>query len=115
MSRARAKGTRAETAVVDYLRQWFPAVERRAVRGARDAGDIAGLPDVVLEVKDCTTMKMGEWMNELEGEKANAGARLGAVWHKRRGKGSPGAWYVTLSGEDFAKLLARVMAPLSRG
>jgi hypothetical protein len=44
MSKAKAKGTSAETAVVKFLiDNGFPYAERRALNGALDLGDITGL------------------------------------------------------------------------
>lgn len=106
MSAARQKGTRAETAVVDYLRTvGFPQAERRALGGNKDRGDIAGVVSTVLEVKDCKTTDLAGWVRELEAEIANDGARYGAVVHKRRGKGSPGDWYATMPVSRLVTLL----------
>lgn len=45
MSASKRKGTSFETAVVGYLRDEHGLpVERRALRGTRDCGDITGLP-----------------------------------------------------------------------
>src|SRR5690606_27104000 len=52
MSRSKDIGTRAETAVVRYLRaNGFEHAERRALRGRQDAGDITGTPGICWEVK----------------------------------------------------------------
>ena len=51
MSRSKAKGTAAETAVVRFLRAvGFTQAERRTLGGTQDRGDIAGVPGVVIEV-----------------------------------------------------------------
>lgn len=107
MSRARAKGTRFESAIVDYLRNAgdLPHVERRARSGAKDRGDIAGIPGVVIEAKACREMELAKWVDEAEVERVNDGAAIGVVWHHRRGKGSPGDGYVTMSGWQFISLL----------
>jgi hypothetical protein len=106
-SSAKAAGTRAETAVALYLRdRGFPHAERRARTGAKDQGDISGLLGGVVEVKDCARLDLAGWIAEAEAEKENAGGWWSAVWHKRRGKSSPGGWYVTLTGATFATLLA---------
>lgn len=106
MSKQRAKGTGAETAVVEYLRtSGHPRVERRALSGQLDRGDIAGIPDVVIEVKNCARMALSEWMDEAQEERANDRALMGVVWHKRKGKGSPADWYVTMRGDDFTMCL----------
>jgi hypothetical protein len=108
VSRNKAKGTRAESAVVDYLRAlWWPHAERRTATGRNDRGDVNlanGLP-VVIEVKNHAAMSLAEWVDEANQESANADAEFGVVWHKRRGKGSPAEWYVTMTGATFAELL----------
>lgn len=106
MSAAKKKGTAAETAVVTYLRAMgFTQVERRTLGGAYDRGDIAGIPGTVIEVKNCARQELGAWVAEAELERDNDRASLGAVWHKRRGKGDPADWFVTMSGAQFAELL----------
>lgn len=107
MSAARRRGTRAETAVVEFLRaSGFTHAERRAPAGTRDRGDVAGVPGVVVEVKDCARTELAGWLDEAGREADNARARLAVVWHKRRGRGSPAEWFVTMSGSTFAVLLA---------
>lgn len=106
MSASKRKGTSAETAVVAYLRaQGFIQAERRALGGSQDRGDIAGIPGVVIEVKNCARAELAAWTDEAVAEGANDGADVSVVWHKRRGRGNPGAWFVTMTGEQFAALL----------
>ncbi len=107
MSKSKQKGTAAETAVVKWLQcNGYPDVERRALGGVLDKGDIAGLRSMVLEVKDHARMDLAGWIGEAEQERVNAGASHCAVVHKRRGKGNPNDWYVTLSGEQLLRFLA---------
>lgn len=102
MSRQKAKGTAAETAVVNYLREHgFPHVERRTLSGVNDKGDIAGIPWLVTEVKNHKQMQLAQWVDEAEIERENAKAKYGVVWHKRVGRTNPGLWYVTMTGETF--------------
>ncbi|MFI5664623.1 hypothetical protein [Streptomyces sp. NPDC051684] len=106
MSRSKAKGTAAETAVVRFLREaGFTQAERRTLNGVQDRGDIAGIPGVVIEVKNCARQELPAWIGEAERERDNDRAGLGVVWHKRRGKADPGAWFVSMSGGQFAALL----------
>jgi hypothetical protein len=106
VSRSKAKGTAAETAVVRFLRTaGFTQAERRTLSGAQDRGDIAGVPGVVIEVKNCARQELPAWVVEAELERDNDRAGLGVVWHKRRGKADPGDWFVTMSGTQFAALL----------
>lgn len=106
MSAAKKKGTAAESAIVTYLRSMgFVQAERRSLNGSYDRGDIAGIPGVVIEVKNCARQELAAWVAEAELERDNDQASLGAVWHKRRGKGHPADWFVTMSGEQFVFLL----------
>ena len=106
MSAARRKGTAAETAVVRYLQaNGHPNADRAPLRGANDRGDVTGLPDWCIEVKACREMTLAAWVDEAEREAKNRLPRFGVVWHKRRGKASPGDWYVTMTGATFAALL----------
>lgn len=108
MSASKQRGTRWETAIVRYLvAEGFPAVERRALTGSADKGDVAGLP-VVVEAKNCKTAALAGWVDEATVEAANAGVDVGVVWHHRRGKASPGEGFVTMSGEAFVRLLRAV-------
>jgi hypothetical protein len=106
VNRSKNIGTAAETAVVKYLQQsGFPDAERRALSGGADRGDINVHPDVVIEVKRCQRMELASWLDEAVKERDNAGATVEMVWHWRRRKGSPGEWFVTMTGETAALLL----------
>ena len=113
MSAAKTKGTAAETAVVRFLQaNGYPHAERRALAGAQDRGDVAGIPGLVIEVKAAARMELAAWVEEAHREaRSPDGVRvddcLPVVWHKRRGKGSPGDWYVTMDGWAFWALLER--------
>lgn len=106
MSKQRQKGTSAETAIVNYLNDKTFKSMRLPLQGAKDKGDLVifGMP-VVVEVKNCSKMELSQWIREAKTEKENADAEIGVVWHKKRGTTDPGSWYVTMSGEDFVKLL----------
>ena len=76
MSKAKQKGTAAETAVVRYLQaNGFPAAERRALAGALDKGDIAGVVGVCVEVKaeEDHPARPDAWFEETRTESSNAG------------------------------------------
>lgn len=106
MSKQRAKGTAAETAVVRYLRtHGFPHAERRALHGAHDLGDITGCGPLVLEVKNHSKHDLAGWANELEAEMDNARVDVGAVIAKRRGTTNVGEWYAIMPVEVLAHLL----------
>ncbi len=106
MNRPKDKGTSWETAIVNYLREHGAVhAERRTLSGSNDKGDISGLPGWVIEAKNVSRMDLSGWLAEAEKERVNAGAEFGAVWHKKKGKTSPGAAYVTMDGASFVRLL----------
>jgi hypothetical protein len=87
MSKSKQKGTLAETAVAEYLKQTFPKVERRALAGVNDKGDISNVPFSVVEVKNQRSYKIHEWMKETELERLNALEELGILVIKPNGIG----------------------------
>ena len=107
MSKSKQKVTLAETAVAEFLRQTFPAVERRTLSGANDKGDIAGVPNCVVEVKNQRTYKIHEWMKETETERINAEADLGILVIKPNGVGvsKVNQWWAVVSLETITKLI----------
>lgn len=106
MSKAKQKGTAAETAVVKYLKEHgFPYAERRALHGVNDKGDITGCGPVVFEVKDHGTLKLSEWVSELKEEMSNADAETGTVVAKKRGTMKVEDWYAIMPFSVLVKLL----------
>lgn len=97
-------GTAAETAVVTYLRPWWPHVERRALMGGNDCGDITGTPGVCWEVKGGKAAEragdgqVALWLAETERERRNAKADVGVLVMKRAGIGAAraGQWWAVL-------------------
>lgn len=106
MSASKDKGTAWESAIVAYLvdNGWLH-VERRALRGTKDQGDISGLPGLVIEAKNERAVELGQYMNEVEAECRNAKANVGAAWLHRRGRSSPAHGYVVMTGKSFIYLL----------
>lgn len=106
MSAGKRKGTAWESACVTYLREkGFAQVERRALAGAADKGDLAGIPGIAIECKSQNRQSLAEWLDEAAVERDNANADVGLVWFKRRGFTSPGRGYVLMSGEELVWLL----------
>lgn len=108
-SAAKAKGSQAERDVVKWLKQWFPYVDRRLAGATLDKGDISGIPGVTIEIKNHATLKLAEWVAELETEMANDKAWTGTVLHKRRGKGNVGDWYCTMPAKVWIELLLKAI------
>lgn len=107
MSKSKAKGTAAETAVVNALqRLGWPHAERRALQGAVDKGDIAGMPGVCFEVKDTKTWQVAGWLQETLDERVNAKAAHGILVIKlpRVGHANAEKW-LTVMDDDQARIL----------
>lgn len=120
MTRSRDIGTVAETAVVAYLRtHGWPNAERRALAGAHDLGDVTGTPGLVWEIKAGRAAEaasdglIGDWLEETETERRNAGADLGVLVTKRAGFGPARAasWHAHLDLTSFYAL-THAMRPL---
>lgn len=98
----RAKGNRAELAVVSWLRaNGWHARTTRSANGTQGGADIDWDGPAVLEVKDHGRLDLSGWLKQAQ---AQADWRPAVVIHKKRGKGSPADWYVTMTGEDFLRL-----------
>lgn len=110
MSKAKQKGTLAETAVATYLQSIWPQVERRTTQGSNDRGDIAGVPFSVVEVKNQRSYKIAEWLRETETERQNAQSDLGLLVIKPNGVGvsNVNMWWVVVDLGTIAGLLKRL-------
>ena len=107
MSASRRKGTAFESEVVSLLREFgFEYAERRALQGARDRGDIAGIPRVVFECKATKVLDLAGAVDEAEVERQNDGAELGVAVLKRRMRPASSAYAVLPLGA-FADLLRK--------
>ena len=108
MSKAKAKGTAAESALVKFLNgQGFPGAERRALSGSNDMGDITGTPCLAWEVKNHKSYAFPAWLKETAIEKENARADFGILVAKPNGIGhaNVGDWWAILSVADMVDLL----------
>ena len=111
MSKQRAKGTSAETAVVNYLKtNGFPDADRAPLRGVLDKGDVTGVRNVVIEIKNHKTYQIPAWLRELETEISNAQVEHGFLVVKPNGVGMSrvGDWWAILP-------LHRIVALLHKG
>ena len=109
MSRASRKGSAWENAVESYLKDFFhdPSIHVERLHGMNDEGDIHGLPDTIIECKNCREYRLTDWVAEAEAEAVNAGERHGAVFFKRRGRGlsNVGQHYALMSIDTFCRML----------
>lgn len=114
MSRQKEKGTKFETAVLDYLRARIgdpeERIHREAQHGNVDEGDIKGLfidtRSLVLECKTHKRFALADWMEQAKQEAANAGADYGMVVFHRPGRGGKrmGDQYVLMDLDTLARL-----------
>jgi hypothetical protein len=107
MSKSKQKGTLAETAVVEFFKTFFPKVERRVLYGKNDKGDVAGVPNFAIEIKNQKTYKISEWLEETEQERINAGEPYGVLIVKpnRVGVGSVGRWWGILPLDQIVSII----------
>jgi hypothetical protein len=109
VSKAKQKGTSAETAFVKNQRvlESFPMVERRALSGVNDMGDVSGAPCLVFEIKNHKTYKFPEWLKETEVERINAKADYGVLVVKPNGVGlgSVEDWWAVMTVGQILNLL----------
>lgn len=67
MSASKQKGTKFETEVVNFLRaNGFENVERRALQGTQDLGDIMGVEGWTIQCKNQNKLLLAEWMDQTE-------------------------------------------------
>ncbi|WP_330478658.1 hypothetical protein OG301_26635 [Streptomyces platensis] len=109
---AKARGTRWESAIRDYLNgvlgynhptDWR-LVKRQAQEGAKDVGDLHAWP-FILEAKDVKSPAVPTWLRQAEAEAVNAAFPYGVVVHKVRGKG-PALARVHVTDETYRRVLA---------
>lgn len=101
MSRERAKGTRFETQVVNYLRENGMKAARQPMHGSADEGDVLcdfARLDMVVECKNRKRYDYPGVVDEAEAERANANASFGiGVCHRAGcGEGNMGKSIVVM-------------------
>lgn len=120
MSRSKDIGTHWESEVVACLKRFvrhpptpllpdprrWPHVERRALQGSVDKGDISGIPGVMIECKAEKRINLAGYAKEVEDQTRNASADIGVAWVKRPRKARAEDGYVVMSGSMFMKMLA---------
>ena len=82
VNKPRRKGTQGENRAVTWLQAWWPFAERRALKGIRDTGDIAGTP-YTISVKNAETWVLHKWISEHRKQMDNAGKSLGWIMARR--------------------------------
>lgn len=107
---AKNKGSKAEREVAAILHDLLGVDARRTLAGhADDIGDLSGVLDTVIEVKNYADVgrAVREGLDELVKEQANAGAAYGACFVRRPG----GRYFVCLTPEMWSDLWREATAP----
>ena len=81
---------------------WEADTSRNVLDGRRTGDDIVWDGPASIEVKDVSKVDLSGWLRQAQ---ENAGARVGVVWHKKRGTADAAGWYVTMTGADFLRLI----------
>jgi hypothetical protein len=82
---SKRKGSAWEVRVRDFLRtHGFPLAERLPSEGAKDRGDISGVPGWTIECKNHRALALAEWCDEAEKEAIAAGVYRWAVVFPRK-------------------------------
>lgn len=106
----KAKGTRWEGAVRDFIRERGLDARRKVQRGTADEGDleIRELEDVVLQAKDQGQLRLPQWMDDVRDQALAARCALGFLVIKRRQKG-PGSAYVVCDLGTFCDMMTELV------
>ncbi len=106
---SKRKGTQFETDVARYASERLGiTIERRALAGNADKGDLIGMPmGMGVECKNTASIDLAAAQNELAAEMKNAGVPLGVAIHKRRNHGVQDA-YAVLPLHLLFDLLAQI-------
>jgi len=107
VNKNKKKGSRAELAVAKWLNvNGHPDAERSRAGWTDDRGDIDGIDQVCVEIKDEKRIDLAGYMKELEVEVKNRKAKYGVCIVKKRGTADPGEWYAVLTAKAWLALLA---------
>ena len=106
----KAKGSAFERLTLQPFADAGYDVERTRVGWEDDRGDIHGIThphagNFTIECKNQKTMKLAEWLGELDREMKANSSEYGAVIHKRKGITDPYQQYATMPVSILVKLL----------
>lgn len=111
-STAKAKGAKTEADFVDWIKlRGVPNAERRHLSGQYDKGDVAGWvkgngeKSVCVEVKSGASLKIPEWIKELNAEVENAQADVGFIAIRPSGKPKVDDWWAVMPMPEMMRLL----------
>lgn len=111
----KAKGDRAERAVLGYVSDRFPGSFKTRAGFNDDLGDVivdTSPGRVVLQVKDVASPNWSKWFSQLADqvktcrrESTSHNVVGGAIVHKLRGEGDPGKWRAVLPLSTYMDLV----------
>ena len=96
---SRNRGARAERAVVNYLRQWWPDARRVLAGDGRQDCDVTFHPRVSLEVKDRQSSSWPSWARQAVAQ--SKPGTIPMVVRRTRGVTDVGRWVVRLPIGDL--------------
>lgn len=106
MSRARQVGTAWESNVRSYLQEHgHPHVERLALGGTRDKGDLTGIPGWLMECKRLARLDLGATLTIAERKAARFDLDPVLFFHRRNY--SVGRAFAVTTLDTWARLAAR--------
>lgn len=106
VSASKSKGTKWETAVKEWLnRRGWRGVARHPQHGARDVGDLSGIPQLVIQCKNERTYTWGPYLRELQEQIRNADASAGVLVVHRMNQASVEEALFVMDAESFACML----------
>ena len=76
MTKSKQRGTETERMAVALLQETWPEVERRAMRGRLDPGDVINVPFTCLEIKGDRSNRLPKWKEETLAEQGNTRSPL---------------------------------------
>ena len=105
---SREKGKRGEREVSALLRDWgFAARRGQQFSGGGDSPDVVhNIPGVHIEVKRVEQLNLTSALEQAKGDAPDN--HLPVVFHKK----NRGVWTVSLTADDFLKLMRGVHGPI---
>ena len=103
-NRQKTKGSAWERAVVNFLSDYFPTIERRLAGTLADRGDLQEIPHTVIECKDHRELRLSEWLDRLSEQMDNAQAFRGVLIVKRSRRQTSEA-YAVMTLQQWAELM----------
>jgi hypothetical protein len=101
------KGTAWESAIRDHAIKTGHKAFRPAQMGAGDIGDVHIDGLLCIQAKDTAAHRFGEWLSDVDEQRARAGLAFGAVVAKRR-RCATGDAYAVMSYDRFLSLMKRL-------